>query len=330
MLFESPRWYALLGNERMAEQQLVALRDRPQYDQELQEELFCLLRGSARSSTSVSRASSFGSFQSSSHNGGYQPPSDAAAAAAAVAAVGSGVLRHKSNGSSHGLYASSGLYSSNPLVLPPNPLASGTPCGLGSRTSSKADLLPAAPAAASLDRSIVRAVATQPAIRRAALVCLPLMAVQQLSGISNLFAFSSAVLRSNGLDDDATAQAVLTLGLANVASTLLVVPLMDRVGRRPLLLASLVLMGVGYGMLTLTLQSDGRRRHDAHPDRPRADLLLRCCRRKTKPPHARLCHRQRRADATARRLLRRGGHGHRLRHGPRPRRRAAPRGATPR
>ena len=36
MLFESPRWYALLGNERMAEQQLVTLRDRPQYDAEIQ------------------------------------------------------------------------------------------------------------------------------------------------------------------------------------------------------------------------------------------------------------------------------------------------------
>ena len=36
MLWESPRWYALLGNERMAEQQLVSLRDRPQHEAELQ------------------------------------------------------------------------------------------------------------------------------------------------------------------------------------------------------------------------------------------------------------------------------------------------------
>jgi len=30
--------------------------------------------------------------------------------------------------------------------------------------------------------------------------------VQQLSGISNLFTFSAAVVRANGFDDDATAQ----------------------------------------------------------------------------------------------------------------------------
>jgi len=28
MLHETPRWYALLGNDRMAEQQLATLRDR--------------------------------------------------------------------------------------------------------------------------------------------------------------------------------------------------------------------------------------------------------------------------------------------------------------
>ena len=32
------------------------------------------------------------------------------------------------------------------------------------------------------------------------------MQVQQLSGISNLFTFSAAVVRANGFDDDATAQ----------------------------------------------------------------------------------------------------------------------------
>lgn len=33
MLLESPRWYAMYGNERMAEEQLVLLRDRDPTDE---------------------------------------------------------------------------------------------------------------------------------------------------------------------------------------------------------------------------------------------------------------------------------------------------------
>ena len=106
--------------------------------------------------------------------------------------------------------------------------------------------------------------------------------MQQLSGISNLFTFSAAVVRANGFDDDATAQVraltltltlshgagatfllltfplqpssyywlslpqvVLSLGMTHVASTLLSGALMDRVGRRPLLLVSIALMCAG-------------------------------------------------------------------------------------
>jgi len=113
------------------------------------------------------------------------------------------------------LYQSSGLYGNNPLVLP--------------RKSSKQEVVAApAPASALNGGSVARAVATEPSVRRAALVCLPLMAVQQLSGISNLFSFSAAVVRANGFDDDATAQVVLALGVTHAASTLLSGALMDR------------------------------------------------------------------------------------------------------
>jgi len=44
VLLESPRWYAMYGNETMAEEMLVLLRDRPPDDDEIQEELFCMLQ----------------------------------------------------------------------------------------------------------------------------------------------------------------------------------------------------------------------------------------------------------------------------------------------
>ena len=237
----------------------------------MQEELFCLLRGSgssgrgsAASPSRASSASSFAPWQPQSHSRGYQPPE---AGGAAAAAAHRGDKGRSSTSIFSGLYQSSGLYGSNPLVLPPNPLASSVPlgsCGAGlSRTSSKQELLAAPAPASALDGgSVARAVATQPSVRRAALVCLPLMAVphrpctsnlptllptaphrppcspsqpftalhsprtppppplvppvqvQQLSGISNLFTFSAAVVRANGFDDDATAQVhALTLTL---------------------------------------------------------------------------------------------------------------------
>ena len=49
---------------------------------------------------------------------------------------------------------------------------------------------------------------------------VPPVQVQQLSGISNLFTFSAAVVRANGFDDDATAQVralTLTLTLSHGA-----------------------------------------------------------------------------------------------------------------
>ena len=42
-LLESPRWYAMYGNEPMAEEMLVLLRDMPPDDEEVQAELFCML-----------------------------------------------------------------------------------------------------------------------------------------------------------------------------------------------------------------------------------------------------------------------------------------------
>lgn len=43
VLLESPRWYAMYGNEQMAEEMLVLLRDRSPDDPEILEELYCML-----------------------------------------------------------------------------------------------------------------------------------------------------------------------------------------------------------------------------------------------------------------------------------------------
>jgi len=63
MLLESPRWYAIMGNDLMAEEMLVQLRDRPPDDLEVQEELYCMFsaakRGCELNPNSLSRSASF-------------------------------------------------------------------------------------------------------------------------------------------------------------------------------------------------------------------------------------------------------------------------------
>ena len=328
MLYESPRWYAMLGNDRMAELLLVSLRDRGLFDHELQEELYCMVRGtpstalSSRQPTPTmlgpdSRVSSEASFKDFSSFGGAggtfggvctghldsgaktsDSPATTDRRAKGRGGGGGG------SGGGNGPYNSNGLYSmlAQPLLssaassggggsggggsaggggssggggsgggggccngggatggssrAPSEGLLSSSSGGGGgggggalTRTSSNASIAPvAAPGAA-----VAKAVATQPAVRRAVLVCVPLLLVQQLCGFANLVGFSSIVLRQHGFEDAAIAQVTASLGGANLVVAVLSGSLMDRFGRRPLLLASLLIMGVGLGMLTVVL-----------------------------------------------------------------------------
>mmetsp|Transcript_35216 Transcript_35216/g.81546 ORF Transcript_35216/g.81546 Transcript_35216/m.81546 type:complete len:321 (+) Transcript_35216:870-1832(+) len=87
-------------------------------------------------------------------------------------------------------------------------------------------------------------------------VCL--MAVQQFSGINNAFNFSSVFLKANGMDDAAVQLIAILMNVGNVMITLLSVYLMDRAGRRVLLLMSSWGMFLAALMLTVALKSPGR------------------------------------------------------------------------
>ena len=199
VLLESPRWYAMYGNETMAEEMLVLLRDQPPDDEEVQEELFCMLQAVQTSHDfhpgPLSRSSSTSSF------GGGRIPSF------------------------NGLNDDGGLR----VYEPPSSLLEGT------------------------QEPILRAATTNPAVRKALYVTLLLMAVQQLSGINNAFNYSSTFLKQNGLSDETCTLVAISMNVANCAVTLASVLLMDSVGRRPLLLFSLVGMALAAALLTFAL-----------------------------------------------------------------------------
>ncbi|KAL0481034.1 MFS transporter solute carrier family 2 (facilitated glucose transporter) [Acrasis kona] len=68
------------------------------------------------------------------------------------------------------------------------------------------------------------------------LVAIILQMVQQLSGVNIVFSYSKDVFKSVGLSDYEADLSTVMVGLTNVICTIVVVPLMDRMGRRTLLL----------------------------------------------------------------------------------------------
>ena len=80
------------------------------------------------------------------------------------------------------------------------------------------------PSLAGLRPPLLSAAATCPAARRAVLVSVTLMVVQQLSGVNNAFNFSSAFLRANGMGEEARAPALSLTLTRNLTLTLPLTP----------------------------------------------------------------------------------------------------------
>lgn len=229
VLLESPRWYAMYGNEGMAEEQLVLLRDRPPDDAEVQEELWCMLTAVqtadefhpgplTRSSSSASFIGHSSSPHGSGSYGSYNPPAN-----------GRG-----------GLDAGGVLASLSSLE------GFGLPAHLQEQGSSS-------PLMSEGGESIWRAAATNPAVRRAMFLTVSLMVLQQLSGINNAFNFSTSFLKQNGLSDESCTLVAIAMNVANAVVTLVSVMLMDTAGRRPLLNFSILGMGLATAGLTISL-----------------------------------------------------------------------------
>ncbi len=89
-----------------------------------------------------------------------------------------------------------------------------------------------------------------PGLRPALLVGVGLAVFQQVTGINTIIYYAPQIFQKAGLNSAATALAATAgIGVVNVFSTLIAVWLVDRVGRRPLLLAGLVGMTISVAAL---------------------------------------------------------------------------------
>jgi sugar porter (SP) family MFS transporter len=90
----------------------------------------------------------------------------------------------------------------------------------------------------------------QPGFRVAVLVGVGLAVFQQITGINTIIYYSPAILRMSGYPSDKAAiWAAAIIGVANVLVTLVSMALVDRLGRRFLLLLSTAGMGVALALM---------------------------------------------------------------------------------
>jgi len=89
-------------------------------------------------------------------------------------------------------------------------------------------------------------------------ICVCCSVVQQFSGINNAFNYSSTFLSQNGMSPDTVMAVAILMNLGNVVVSLLSGVLMDRAGRRTLLLISASGMFLSILALTTALANPGQ------------------------------------------------------------------------
>jgi len=93
-----------------------------------------------------------------------------------------------------------------------------------------------------------------PAVRRALLVGIGLAILQQITGVNTVIYYAPMIFKMAGVTSaSASILATVGLGCVNVVFTLLSIFLVDRLGRRPLLMISLAGMVFGLAVLSLSL-----------------------------------------------------------------------------
>ncbi|KAL3228031.1 hypothetical protein MRX96_003962 [Rhipicephalus microplus] len=90
-------------------------------------------------------------------------------------------------------------------------------------------------------------------LRAPLIVSLMVMLAQQLSGINAAIFFSTDIFKTAGLSVEGALRATLGLGLVNVLMTLVSMVVVERAGRRTLLLTGLAGMAICTVVLTITL-----------------------------------------------------------------------------
>jgi sugar porter (SP) family MFS transporter len=99
----------------------------------------------------------------------------------------------------------------------------------------------------------------EPSLRPALVVGIGLAIFQQITGINTVIYYAPVIIQSAGISSASGAiLATAGIGLVNVLMTIVSMRLVDRVGRKPLLLTGIAGMVVTLGFLALVFHSSSR------------------------------------------------------------------------
>ena len=90
-------------------------------------------------------------------------------------------------------------------------------------------------------------------LRGPLITSLVLQIAQQLSGINAIFFYSSQIFKDAGIEEDLIQYAILLTGLVNLITTIFCVPLIDKLGRKPLLVIPMITMVIDFILLVIFL-----------------------------------------------------------------------------
>jgi sugar porter (SP) family MFS transporter len=102
-----------------------------------------------------------------------------------------------------------------------------------------------------------------PKVRHVLTIGIALAVFQQVTGINTIIYYAPTLLSSAGFGHSAALLANVGNGLVNVAMTIVAIRLLDRVGRRPLLLTGTAGMAIGMAMVAMTFLVGGSHLHGA-------------------------------------------------------------------
>ena len=92
----------------------------------------------------------------------------------------------------------------------------------------------------------------QPVVKAALVVGVGLAILQQVSGINTVIYYAPTIIQFTGVDSDSSAiLAAVGVGIVNVGMTIVAIRMLDRLGRRPLLLGGSLVMGLALTALAL-------------------------------------------------------------------------------
>ena len=88
-----------------------------------------------------------------------------------------------------------------------------------------------------------------PAMRLVLTIGIVIAILQQITGINSVFFYAPMIFEQSGIGTDAAFMQAVLVGIINLVATIVAIMLIDRLGRRPLMISGLVIIATSMLLL---------------------------------------------------------------------------------